>query len=213
MAIDLTRAKPSSEDGSNLAAWLNISHELRTPAHAILGQTELLLSGAIGPLSTEMRASLGDIQKAGAILLAQIDQAIRLAEEIPRGEASSSELDQMTLLLKAAWRQSQFGFNGLERHRQSAEEVNPKNVPERWLRLLATLLLELGATQTPGAAHHDPSMGRNIDHRQTSYLQFGYPSPDRHDTSHYLGLIEATMMVTGGLMHGEPNRLTLSWPV
>ncbi|NJO35734.1 MAG: hypothetical protein HC869_24305 [Rhodospirillales bacterium] len=66
-----------------MAAYLNLSHELRTPANAILGHVELLLSGSAGPLSCEARASLGDIQRAAVALSAQIGQMISLAETLP----------------------------------------------------------------------------------------------------------------------------------
>jgi len=68
---------------SDVAACLNLSHELRTPANAILGHVDLLLSGSAGALSTEMRMSLGEIQKAALALQAQLGTVIRLAEEIP----------------------------------------------------------------------------------------------------------------------------------
>ncbi|MGI9510772.1 MAG: histidine kinase dimerization/phospho-acceptor domain-containing protein [Geminicoccaceae bacterium] len=83
---------PSQDDVGHVAAWLNLSHELRTPAHAILGHVELLLSGAAGPLSTEMRTGLGDIQRAAMTLSAQIGEVVRLAEGIPKSEGTA--LDQ-----------------------------------------------------------------------------------------------------------------------
>lgn len=67
----------------HVAAWLNLSHELRTPANAILGHLELVLSGSAGPLSSELRYSLGEIQQAALTLSAQIRLAIKLAEDIP----------------------------------------------------------------------------------------------------------------------------------
>ncbi|MEZ5932457.1 MAG: histidine kinase dimerization/phospho-acceptor domain-containing protein [Alphaproteobacteria bacterium] len=66
-----------------MAAYLNLSHELRTPANAILGHVELLLSGSAGPLSSEARASIGDIQRAAVALTAQIRHVISLAETLP----------------------------------------------------------------------------------------------------------------------------------
>lgn len=66
-----------------MAAWLDLSHELRTPAHAILGHVELLLSGSGGALSAETRASLGDIQRAALALSARIGEFVSLAEDMP----------------------------------------------------------------------------------------------------------------------------------
>lgn len=67
----------------HIAAWLNLSHELRTPANAILGQIELLLSGSAGPLSADLRASLGDVQRAAVALSVRISEIVRLAEDLP----------------------------------------------------------------------------------------------------------------------------------
>lgn len=78
---------PSQNDHDHVAAWLNLSHELRTPTHAILGHVELLLGGSAGPLSSDMRAGLGDIQRAAATLSAQISNVIKLAEDIRIGDA------------------------------------------------------------------------------------------------------------------------------
>ena len=82
------KTTPSRDDHDHVAAWLNLSHELRTPTHAILGHVELLLSGSAGPLSSDMRAGLGDIQRAAATLSAQIGNVIRLAEDIRIGDAA-----------------------------------------------------------------------------------------------------------------------------
>lgn len=84
--ISLETARPQGAQ-DHVAAWLNLSHELRTPAHAILGHVELLLSGSAGPLSREMRAGLGDIQRAAATLSARIGDVIALAETIPGRDA------------------------------------------------------------------------------------------------------------------------------
>ena len=74
--------EPSSES-SHVAACLNLSHELRTPTNAILGHVELLLSGSAGPLTFDMRASLGEIQEAALALHRQLGMVIRLAEDLP----------------------------------------------------------------------------------------------------------------------------------
>ena len=71
------------DESSHVAEWLNLSHELRTPTNAIVGHVELLLSGTAGPMSSEMRASLGDIQKAAISLSEQIGRLIHIAEAIP----------------------------------------------------------------------------------------------------------------------------------
>lgn len=70
-------------DDDHVAAWLNLSHELRTPTNAILGHVELLLSGSAGPIPIEMRTSLGEIQKAAVAMASQIGTIVKLAEGLP----------------------------------------------------------------------------------------------------------------------------------
>lgn len=93
MSLSASRIQEAQgpEDSLHIAAWLNLSHELRTPANAILGQVELLLSGCAGPLSSEARASLGDIQRAAFALMTQIGDIISLAEEIPAATRRHSD--------------------------------------------------------------------------------------------------------------------------
>ncbi len=81
------------KDEAHAAAWLNLSHELRTPAHAILGHVELLLSGALGPVSGDMRESLGDIQHAAIALSTRLGEIIALAEELPSPSQDSARVD------------------------------------------------------------------------------------------------------------------------
>ena len=83
-----TSKTPSSDKSPHIAALLNLSHELRTPANAILGQVELLLSGGAGPVSGEMRASLGDIQRAAIDLSVQLSEVVAIAETLPCTEPS-----------------------------------------------------------------------------------------------------------------------------
>ena len=88
MVGDMTplQSDQSADDRDHIAAWLNLSHELRTPTNAILGHVELLLSGASEPLSSEMRARLGDIQRAAIALSKQIGEIVQLAERLPAAE-------------------------------------------------------------------------------------------------------------------------------
>jgi signal transduction histidine kinase len=57
----------------------NTSHELRSPLHAVLGYTDLLLRGVDGPLGDAQRASLERIQGAGGHLLHIITEVLDLA--------------------------------------------------------------------------------------------------------------------------------------
>lgn len=84
--------KQPEKKRAHVADLLNMSHELRTPAHAILGHVELMLSGSTGPLSADMRASLGEIQRAAISLSGQIARTIELAETIPSTDCSDPGL-------------------------------------------------------------------------------------------------------------------------
>jgi signal transduction histidine kinase len=78
------------EAGQLRDRWSAIGHELRTPLNAILGHVGLLLEGIGGPLSTEARTCLGDVQAAGQRLMRQIDWLLQLAQveaTAPRMEA------------------------------------------------------------------------------------------------------------------------------
>ena len=59
-------------------SWPRLSHDLRTPLNAILGNTELLLDGSAGPLSSQARACLGDIQAAGCRMTGQVQGLLEL---------------------------------------------------------------------------------------------------------------------------------------
>ena len=88
-----TREDAPSGHSLTIADWLNISHELRTPANAILGHVELLISGAMGPLPSEVRAGLGDIQRASHDLMVKIAKAIEIGQELSLLDSSSPEVE------------------------------------------------------------------------------------------------------------------------
>lgn len=56
----------------------NVSHELRTPLTAIAGYSYLLREGASGALSPEQTDAVNRIEKAGAALLAKINDLLEL---------------------------------------------------------------------------------------------------------------------------------------
>ncbi|MGF1474996.1 MAG: hypothetical protein ACFB6S_05455 [Geminicoccaceae bacterium] len=80
--------EPDSE--TTIPAHL-LSHALGTPLHAIEGYTALLLDGAFGPLSPDVRSCIKDLRLASIRLetLAILCQAARLAE--PAGPAGVGE--------------------------------------------------------------------------------------------------------------------------
>ena len=68
----------ASKAQSDLLA--NVSHELRTPLTAILGFSEVLLSGLDGPLNPRQLEDVGLVQANGRRLLQLVDDLIDIAE-------------------------------------------------------------------------------------------------------------------------------------
>lgn len=58
----------------------SMSHELRSPLNGIIGFTELLYDGKLGPVSAEHREFLGDILSSGRHLLQLINDVLDLAK-------------------------------------------------------------------------------------------------------------------------------------
>lgn len=82
---------------------LNLSHELRTPLTTILGNIELMLEGATGPLSGAARAGLCDIQHAGRRLQRRIEEVLLLLDIRERPSLSRREpVDLVGLLCSTA---------------------------------------------------------------------------------------------------------------
>jgi signal transduction histidine kinase len=67
---------------------VNVTHELRTPLHGILGLTDLLREGVYGPTTEEQRTSLSDVERSARRLLDLIDGLLLLA----RAEAAKLEV-------------------------------------------------------------------------------------------------------------------------
>lgn len=197
------------------AGWLNLSHELRTPANAIMGHVELLLSGALGPLSSEMRASLGDIQRAGLGLLNQVDRVIEVGQELPCPNFSSSDIDLLADLLDDAWAKADNTRD--DRIETSLPDVRSpqEHQPTRWLRLAATLLTSLGVrpprSEGPAGAPPLPSLCE-FHHSHLSELRLPYPVSERADFSLTLTMLESALMMTGGILEHRPGELFLIWP-
>jgi hypothetical protein len=89
-------------DGLLGLAPAHLSHELRTPLNAILGNTELLLEGSVGPLSSQARACLADIQAAGQRLLRQVQVLLDLCYARRRPEIVNDPPTDLIALLCAA---------------------------------------------------------------------------------------------------------------
>jgi len=81
-AAELSRLNAELERAARAkdAFLASMSHELRTPLTGILGATELLRSGAQGPLNERQARSLGYVEEAGRHLLALLADILDLAK-------------------------------------------------------------------------------------------------------------------------------------
>lgn len=74
----------------------NITHELRTPLHGILGMSELIDEGIYGAVTEKQRGALGSIRSSATGLLEMIDGLLVLA----RDEALGLEVNASTVELR-----------------------------------------------------------------------------------------------------------------
>jgi His Kinase A (phospho-acceptor) domain len=140
--------------------WRQFGHELRTPLHAILGNVELLLDGTAGPLSTEARKGLGEIQIASRQLSRQV-RTLLLWSELRAGAADS---DGATLDLIALVRDVRAAA------RAAALTIEPPDArlvvhgDRFWLQTLVGEILELGgARNAPAIRLESRADGRSLD--------------------------------------------------
>jgi hypothetical protein len=139
---DLGRYRPGcSGDPLPTARWPRLCHDLRTPLNAILGNTELLLDGSAGPLSSQARACVGDIQTAGSRMMRQVQVLLELcrirAVPVP---AAAVDLDLLALL-RAAHAAAPQGVPAMQMAPAGARLV-VRGDPV-WLDTLAVSLIDL----------------------------------------------------------------------
>lgn len=72
-----------------------VSHELRTPLNSIIGFSDLLLTGMVGPLSEEQGRQIGMIADSGKSLLAVINDIL----DIERAEAGFISINSVEVAL------------------------------------------------------------------------------------------------------------------
>src|SRR6185503_20661688 len=67
-----------------------LSHELRSPLNAIIGFSEALRDGLLGPMSDAQRECIGNIFAGGQQLLSLINAATKLPHGAPGGLVSGA---------------------------------------------------------------------------------------------------------------------------
>jgi PAS domain S-box-containing protein len=79
---ELTRAKEFAEAANRAKSGFlaTMSHELRTPLNAVIGFTELIKDGHVGPLNDLQREYLGDVHTSGRHLLSLINDILDLSK-------------------------------------------------------------------------------------------------------------------------------------
>jgi hypothetical protein len=128
---------------------LNLSHELRTPLTTILGNAELMLEGATGPLSSAARTGLRDIQDAGRRLQHRVEEVLLLLDlRERRGLASREAVDLVEILCGTSPRDAGPAT--------FAVEVAPRSAPlfvdgdRDLLQIMTQIIVEMAAEQHSG---------------------------------------------------------------
>lgn len=78
---------------------VNVTHELRTPMHGILGTAEVLSSGVYGPVTEKQATALERIRTTGSDLVQLVDDLLQLSKhDAGKLEYVPSEVDLVELL-------------------------------------------------------------------------------------------------------------------
>jgi His Kinase A (phospho-acceptor) domain len=180
-------------------------HELRTPLNAILGNVELLLDGTAGPLSSEARKCLDEVQTASRQLSRQVKRLL-LWSELRAGAARRDDaaLDLIALLREVR-----------ATTRAAALTIAPSDArlvvrgDPFWLH---TLLLEVLALCGAGENASEPTI-RLQNRADGGSLAFSWRSFCAADAGPLqVALIEAVAQLQGAAAALTSDGLTLYWP-
>ncbi|KPH95773.1 hypothetical protein AMS58_06235 [Pseudoalteromonas porphyrae] len=94
---DLEDEKRSAQEANRMKSEFlaNMSHELRTPLNSIIGFSELMSDGKVGPIAPNHKEYLGDILTSARHLLQLINDVLDLAKV----EAGKMEFDRKPFLI------------------------------------------------------------------------------------------------------------------
>lgn len=92
--LEVTTAELIDAGKQKSQFMVNITHELRTPVHGILGLTELLESGVYGPVTEKQGEALRKIRATGTGLVQLVDDLLQLSKhDAGKLEFSPTEID------------------------------------------------------------------------------------------------------------------------
>jgi signal transduction histidine kinase len=183
-----------------------LSHDFGTPLNAVLGNVELMLAGATGPLSAEAHACLAEIQSAGQDLARQSRALLLLVQALETDELDEERLALGPMFLDAM-RQAQIASPD-ERLIASRAVAATRLVGDGfWLRHLAGCVVDIYAS----AGAEEPL---RISTRSPGRLRFDWPSSERDDVPvTMLRLMGRIMQMHGGQMFASTGgSLVLCWP-
>jgi His Kinase A (phospho-acceptor) domain len=121
--------------------WPRLGHDLRTPLNAILGNAELLLDGSAGPLSSQARACLGDIQAAGSRMMGEVQVLLELCRLRVKPTIASAVTHDLIELLRGAYA-ARFGDDPLVQVAPTGARLAVRG-DAAWLEAVAAALIEL----------------------------------------------------------------------
>jgi len=87
----------------------SIAHELKTPMVVMLGYTDMISSGQLGPVNPNQRQILGEMQESGERLQRLVTNMLRLCElrhhnRRVKDETEASEVNQLVRMLFDHWK-------------------------------------------------------------------------------------------------------------
>jgi len=194
---------------SRAASWPRLCHDLRTPLNAILGNAELLLDGSAGPLSSEARACLGDIQTAAGRMMRHVQALLELCRARSRPALRSDSCVDLLALLVAVAPVAQSAVP-LQIAPAGARFVVRGDAT--WLQLLACALAELyvGDGTPCGPLHVRVERGAQ---ESGGLLRLWWVDLDPHQMPALpLALTDAIVDLHKGGLSLTPGGLLLYWP-
>jgi hypothetical protein len=209
---DLGRYRPGcSGDPLPTARWPRLCHDLRTPLNAILGNTELLLDGSAGPLSSQARACVGDIQTAGSRMMRQVQLLLELCRVRAVCVPATAVALDLLALLRAAHAAAPQGVPAMQTAPAGARLV-VRGDPV-WLDTLAATLIDLHSGEGQSGAPPQVSLeGPPCRGAGATLRLFWADFRPEQVAALPLALIDAILDLHNGTAALSGDGLRLYWP-